>query len=490
MTLQRTVMLFAFIVLLALFTQTVVNISFCSDKSRKIDVFTNKAPFDGRGINKASDAFEPQELVRLYALVTFNEEPIPNRLVAFQINNPPNSFRNMTIISVNITDYEGIATFCFRIPWPYENAEQIIFGEWKVVATVNVDGEVVMDTLTYQVEWIIQITDAQTLNAELEPQTEFRREERIIFNLVIKNIAMTAKNATIIIDVKDSSDYSIIHIKEIQNFQPGENYIQIVSEIPTVATIGRAIISIAALTAPPEYGGTPYCPPVSLQIDIVTPIKYYLTVKTEPFGIASIPGEGWYNEGTIINLTAPDTVLVSPGTRYKFSHWKVDGVTWINSSINLLMNRNHTAIAYYNIQYFLSVRTSPAGIAIIPGEGWYDVFVNVSLSAPSVEGYDFIHWDVDGIAKDSGVHKIVICMDGPHAATAHYKVIYEAKWLYLLLIVILIMLIILLGIMAYRRVKRKRNEKEAFKKGWIAWYYGYNILGRYESNMHNVQLTR
>ncbi|MEM3361454.1 MAG: CARDB domain-containing protein [Candidatus Bathyarchaeia archaeon] len=228
--------------------------------------------------------------------------------------------------------------------------------------------------------------------------------------------------------------------------------------------------------------------------------QYFLTVLS-PFGIAS--GVGWYdaNETAYVSLDV-GVINHGNGTRQIFVFWSGDASgTNHTKSGPILMDKPKTAIANWKTQHLLTVITDPTGLnpqpsrspsgdADLIGSIWYDVFVNVSLSAPSVEGYDFIHWDVDGIAKDSGVHKIVICMDGPHAATAHYKVIYEAKWLYLLLIVILIMLIILLGIMAYRRVKRKRNEKEAFKKGWIAWYYGYNILGRYESNMHNVQLTR
>ncbi|MEM2523013.1 MAG: PKD domain-containing protein, partial [Candidatus Bathyarchaeia archaeon] len=36
--------------------------------------------------------------------------------------------------------------------------------------------------------------------------------------------------------------------------------------------------------------------------------RYYLTVKTDPAGVTTIPGENWYNEGTEVTLTAPDIV--------------------------------------------------------------------------------------------------------------------------------------------------------------------------------------
>ncbi|MEM1563875.1 MAG: hypothetical protein QW161_04305, partial [Candidatus Bathyarchaeia archaeon] len=473
---RRLALTIVAMILLTLFAQAVMKTGFCSDNPRKIDVFTNKAPFDGKGINKSSDSFQPQELVELYALVTYNEWPVANKLVAFQIDNPKNAFWNITIVGARATNDDGIAVFCFRIPWPSENAEQIIFGTWSVVATVDIAGEVVMDTLTFQVGWIVQITSAELLTIELKPQIGFKRGERIVFDLTVKNIALTAKNATIMIDVQDSANYPIMHLEDTCNFQPGENKIRIISpEIPTTAAIGKATVSVALYTAPPKYGGVPYSPPFLLQFNIITPMKYYLTVRTEPFGIVTIPGEGWYVEGTVVSLTAPDVVLVSTGVRYRFSYWDVDGIPRSGNPITLIMDKNHTATAHYVLQYFLAVRTSPAGIAVIPGEGWYDAYVNVSLSAPPVKGYDFSHWDVDGVSRPAGVYQIVVYMDGPHTATAHYSM-RGFEWLYLVLLVVLILLIILLCVLAYRRIKRrKRAGEEAFYRGWTAWYYGYNL---------------
>jgi hypothetical protein len=466
------VIILILIMLFSVAIRATVNTSFCLGNPRKIDVFTDKVPFDGKGINNASDTFQPQELVRLYALVTYNEAPVANKLVAFQVLNP----LNMTVaVAANITNDDGITTFCFRIPWPSEDVEQTIFGKWFVIATVDIAGEVVMDTLTFKVGWLVQVISLKTLDIELKPKTDFTRGEKIIFDLKVENSALTLKNATIMIDVQDSADYPVMHVEEIHIFQPSENNIQIVSEIPTTASIGKAIISVAAYTAPPKFGGVPYSPPFSSQFNIIMPVKYYLTVRTEPFGITSIPGEGWYNEGTAVLLTAPETVPVSTGVRYKFSYWDVDGVTWMGNPITVVMNKNHTSTAHYVLQYYLSVKTSPVGIAVIPGEGWYDAYVNVTLSAPPVKGYDFNYWDVDGFSKPAGVYQIIVYMDGPHAATAHYSARW-IEWLYLVLLVILILLITLLCILAYRRIKRRRKAgEEDFYRGWTAWYYGYNL---------------
>ena len=55
---------------------------YASNSSRVIDLYTQKEPHDGRGLNQASDAFAPQDEVFLYAEAMYNENPVENRLVA------------------------------------------------------------------------------------------------------------------------------------------------------------------------------------------------------------------------------------------------------------------------------------------------------------------------------------------------------------------------------------------------------------------------
>jgi PKD repeat protein len=314
----------------------------------------------------------------------------------------------------------------------------------------------------------------------------------------------------------------------------------------------------------------------------VVPKRYYLTVKTDPEGVTTIPGENWYNEGTQVTLTAPDTVAVSTGVRYKFLYWDIDGTSQGAgvTTITVVMNANHTVTAHYRleyyltvlspfgtvggegwypsgatayatlntglidhgngtrrvftswsgdasgnnyaqsnpiimngpktaianwktqyavlftqegvppeivpiveytadtdpigelpftiwvsagsqitytyydiilisqgtrytvvnvdppspqvvnapltivghykVQYYLTVRTDPPGITTIPGEGWYDLSQSVQLTAPTVSGYTFQYWDVDGVSQGTGVATITVVMNAPHIATAHY----------------------------------------------------------------------
>jgi hypothetical protein len=84
--------------------------------------------------------------------------------------------------------------------------------------------------------------------------------------------------------------------------------------------------------------------------------QYYLTVKTDPNGIATIPGEGWYDGMTSVPLTAPTV------QNYNFSYWDVDGPSQGNgvNPINVAMNAPHNATAHY------SGLPSPVTVSITP----------------------------------------------------------------------------------------------------------------------------
>jgi hypothetical protein len=235
-----------------------------------LDLFTQKTPFGGRGPGQLSDAFQQQELVILYALVTFNGEPIGNKVVAYEVDGPANSFQNITFIGGGVTNGSGIAEFSFRIPTVPFNEEQIVFGKWYAVATVDIDETVATDNLTFEVGWIIRIKNIVTFDSKLSPQTDFARESLIVFDLTLENIALTNKNATITIDVQDVVGHPIISIElDNQTILPGEQHRQTSSKIPTDANIGEANVSAVPLTAPPNTGGIPYSPSVYAEFNIV-----------------------------------------------------------------------------------------------------------------------------------------------------------------------------------------------------------------------------
>lgn len=159
--------------------------------------------------------------------------------------------------------------------------------------------------------------------------------------------------------------------------------------------------------------------------------RYYLTVKTDPEGITTIPGENWYNEGTEVTLTAPDTVPVLFGVRYKFSYWDVDGTPKTSNPITVVMDANHTATAHYTLQYHLTV-TSPFGT--VGGEGWYHsgATAYATLNTGLIDHGNgtrrmFTHWGGDASGTDYAQSNPII-MDAPKTAVANWKTQYAVTF--------------------------------------------------------------
>lgn len=270
---------------------TIITLASSNDPTgRFIDLYTQKSPFSGKGINQSSDAFAPQELVILYALVTYNDAPVAQKPVAFQVSGPPNPILNITTFGAAPTNQDGIAEFSFRIPWPNTNPEEQVFGTWFCIATVSIADETVVDTLTFQVGWIISITNIQTLNASVQPQTVFLRNQTITFNVTVQNIALTQKTATITIDAQDAASHPIIHIQE-ENlvFQPGITYLNATNQIPITATIGQASVQAVAYTMPPEKGGVPYSPAATTTFEIIT--RHVVITAVKPSSTSATRGQ-------------------------------------------------------------------------------------------------------------------------------------------------------------------------------------------------------
>jgi hypothetical protein len=74
--------------------------------------------------------------------------------------------------------------------------------------------------------------------------------------------------------------------------------------------------------------------------------QYYLTVKRSPPVPPPIAGEGWYDEGVAVTLTAPLGTTEDP-----FRRWDVDGASQGNlvNPITVTMDAAHTATAHYYV---------------------------------------------------------------------------------------------------------------------------------------------
>ncbi len=161
----------------------------------------------------------------------------------------------------------------------------------------------------------------------------------------------------------------------------------------------------------------------------VSLLMYYLTVGTDPVGIVTIPGEGWYENSTYVDLTAPAFIpneSGEAGQRYRFSHWTVDGNNVSGNPISVHMDANHTATAHYVRQYYLTV-VSPYGVT--SGQGWYDsdstayAVLNTGI-IDHLNGTRRVFTNWGGDATGTGLTSDPITMNAPKTAVANWKTQY------------------------------------------------------------------
>jgi hypothetical protein len=86
--------------------------------------------------------------------------------------------------------------------------------------------------------------------------------------------------------------------------------------------------------------------------------QYYLTVATNPLGVNSPTGSGWYDAGTNATISADAFVSIDSGSRYRFDGWTTANMAEIadpsRSPTQVTMDEGKTVTANYFVQYKLT----------------------------------------------------------------------------------------------------------------------------------------
>lgn len=282
--LKKLIVTLALLIIFLSFTDANIKITFSSDTGGKIDLFTQKEPYGGKGLNVSSDAFGPEEEVQVFALATYNEYPTPNLRVSFNISGPENPVKNITFFRSALTNETGMATISFRI----QSQEEITFGEWTIIGTTRIANLTLHDSVKFKVGWIVEIILINTINESCEEQMNFTRCSNVGVQLGLKNIAMTDKTATLTITIYDSLN-TPINSTEINDFviQPNETLVYAYSflYIPKNASLGYATVYAGALMTSIGVTNVPYCPEVSTQFLIINRDVAVLDVQPCPTSV-------------------------------------------------------------------------------------------------------------------------------------------------------------------------------------------------------------
>lgn len=462
---EKTATTLVIIIIFLSFALANIDMTFATDPSGKIDVFTQCEPYSGKGPNMPSDAFGPGDVVILYALVCYSDVSVQNLIVTFYINPPNNSSFSLTAK----TNATGIASINFTIPQNNDNITEF-FGQWFVLTNVLVGNTLLQDTLTFRVDWVVKLVSIRAIDESLASQSEFGIGGDVGLEIALRSIAMSIRNATLTVVIQDELSVPIGSVT-INDFevQPNEKLVLLYCKLylPKWTHIGKASAYVSALTAPPDQGGVAYCPEVSVDflvsiynpltltfhdvaiVKVVPsatlvksgqPVFINVTVRNEGTSIESFNVSVYYADkligtSTVVELAPYSSVVLS----FTFDTTGLDlGSYTISSFIPYLVNETDLTdnlfidgvieIGSATRQYYLTVRTNPVGIVPISGEGWYDEGTNVSLVAPEYVlvstgvRYRFGYWDVDAVSKSS--NPLVVTVDADHVITAHYFLQY------------------------------------------------------------------
>ncbi len=191
--------------------------------------------------------------------------------------------------------------------------------------------------------------------------------------------------------------------------------------------------------------------------------QYQFNVVTDPSGVTSTTGGGWYNEGASVQTNqAPQSVPGPTGTQYTFKGWELDGSPQSGSQLSVTMDKPHTAVAKYSTQYQLVV-DSPGGLGNPQGSGYYDAGSTATFSVTSPVGFlvqqVFTQWQGDyaGTGPQGSV-----TMDKPKTVHAVWTTSYTQAYL---AAGIAVVAIVAVAILMMRRGKGGAKAKPAKRKG-------------------------
>jgi hypothetical protein len=113
---------------------------------RSLDIFTQKG---GGGPDQSGGEFKIDEKVYLTCRVTYNDDPVQQKLVAFEVQNPLNE---SVLFRTAITNQEGFVVISFRIPSIPDS-----IGTWTAFSVVDIAGKVAWDTIAFEVSPMVPV---------------------------------------------------------------------------------------------------------------------------------------------------------------------------------------------------------------------------------------------------------------------------------------------------------------------------------------------
>lgn len=199
-----------------------------SQQVDNIDVFTDKG---GTGSGTDGGVYGPQELVQMYALVTYRDTPVVNQDVAFSIHDSNGSIVALRTARTNGT---GLAYAEYRLPAPDINSEDTDFGSWSIIASVNVTQITSNATVSFTFGYLGNIGNLQIPDS-------VQKSESLPIQVTITDLDNSANWSELDITIFDVAQipigsYTLSNNQQMQNI----TVIDTTISIPSWAFVGQA----------------------------------------------------------------------------------------------------------------------------------------------------------------------------------------------------------------------------------------------------------
>jgi hypothetical protein len=228
-----------------------------------VDVYTDRG---GEFSNVHSDAYGPQEIVTVYANVTYNNVAVAGNHVTFDVKDSAGSTVSYRTVQ---TDKDGVAIIDFRLPWPCSNPEES-FGNWNIVATVDVSEDVVTDTCEFLFGYLIDVENIEFADLVNNQLVSGVSEQNLTLTVDLVSIRDVSLDCILSVSVFDDCGVPVSFAKSQVTIQSHDTFsVTLAVSIPPSALVGQATLYIDVLTNFPSLDGIPFCPEKSATFNIV-----------------------------------------------------------------------------------------------------------------------------------------------------------------------------------------------------------------------------
>ncbi len=150
------------------------------------------------------------------------------------------------------------------------------------------------------------------------------------------------------------------------------------------------------------------------------------------YGVDTLPVSFFWDAGSIHSFAFQSPLVVTPNAK-KYVWTSTSGLSPLQTS-SITVSTSGSVTGNYKTQYYLTLETSPSGVATPSGEGWYNAGTPASISTdefvPGGSRYRFTGWTTGDMSEitDPNSPSTTVLMDEAKTVTANYVLQYQVTF--------------------------------------------------------------